>query len=281
MGISAADVKRLREETDAPMMDCKRALTEANGDFDKAKQILREAGTAAAAKKSGRATKEGIAKMVASEDGKSVAGVVVECETDFVSGNDDFKSMVNSIVKGFLSAKSATDQTEINGTPVATVIQDAVGKIRENIQIREMFFESTSEGQYAVYNHHDGKWASYVVYTGDNAETAKHAAIQVVAFKPTFLTKDEVPADIIEKEIATETARAVKEGKPENIAENIAKGRVNKEFFQQQVLLEQPIYNEPKSKVGDYMKANGNVELKSYRLLQVGGGSDESEGENE
>lgn len=261
-------------------MDCKRALTEANGDFEKAKQILREAGSAAAAKKAGRATKEGIAKIVVSEDGKAAAGVVVECETDFVSGNDDFKAMVDKIVNGFLVAGAATADTEIEGTPASVIIQDAVGKIRENIQLREMFYQTTDEGKFAVYNHHDGKWASYVVFTGDNPETAKHAAIQVVAFKPTFLTKDEVPSDIIEKEIATETARAVKEGKPQNIAENIAKGRVNKEFFQQQVLLEQPIYNEPKSKVADYLKSNGNVELKSYRLLQVGGG-DASEGETE
>lgn len=275
MSISAADVKKLREETDAPMMEAKRALEKAEGDFDKAKQILREAGSAAAAKKAGRATKEGIAKVVVSPDGKTAAGVVVECETDFVSGNDDFKAMVDKIVNGFLAAGTASADTVIDGYTAAAHIEEAVGKIRENIQLRETFVETAPEGKFAAYNHHDGKWASYVVYTGDSEEAARHAAIQVVAYKPNYLAKEDVPAEMIEAEIKTETARAVNEGKPENIAENIARGRVNKEFFQQQVLLEQPIYTDNKTKVADYLQANGAGEIKAYKLLFVGANSEE------
>ncbi len=276
MSITAADVKKLRDETDAPMMEVKRALVSADGDYDKAKQLLREAGSAAAAKRAERSTSEGIAKIVISEDGKSAAGAIVECETDFVSGNEDFKAMVNTIVNGFLAAGTATSETEIDGMTANARIEEAVGKIRENIQLRDSFFLKTEEGKFAAYNHHDGKWASYVVYTGDNAENAKLVATQVVAFKPEYLNRSEVNQELIDAEIATETARAVKEGKPQNIAENIAKGRVNKEFFQQRVLTDQLMYTDG-TKVEDFAKANGVGEIKAYKLLFVGGTAGEGE----
>lgn len=273
MTISAADVKRLREDTDAPMMECKRALETAGGDYDKAKQILREAGSAAAAKRAGRATSEGIAKIVVSEDGKTAAAVVVECETDFVSGNEDFKALVAKIADGFLAAGSATADTKVGDHTAQEHIEEAVGKIRENIRIAAGEIISAGTGKIAAYNHHDGKWAAWVEYTGDNGDNAKHVATQVVAFKPEYLKKDDVPSDIIEAEIATETQRAVNEGKPQAQAENIAKGRVNKFFYQEKVLLEQNIYTDGKTNVAEFAKSGGAGDILGYGLFYVGGNS--------
>lgn len=266
--ISASDVKRLREETGAPMMECKKALVEANGDYDKAKLILRESGAATAAKKAGRATTEGIARIVASEDGSKAAGVIVVCETDFVSGNSEFKDMVNSIANAFLKEGKASDDVDVNGSTVKEVIQEAVGKIRENIQVAESFY--IEGGKYAIYNHHDNKWAALVDYDGDQA-AAVQTAIQVVAFKPEFLTVEQVPQAFIDSEIEIETTKAMKEGKPEEVARNIAKGRINKQFMQEKVLLEQLYFAEPKTKMKDYLAEHGKTSIKSYKLLSVAG----------
>lgn len=270
MSISAQDVKKLRDLTDAPMMECKAALVESGGDIDRAQEILREKGAAAAQKKADRSTSQGVARYVVSEDGKSAAGIVVECETDFVSGNADFKAMVDKMVSGFLAAGKAGDDVMVDGLSVRQHIDEAVGKIRENIVLKSATFQTAASGQFAAYNHHDGKWASLVEYTGDQTAATK-VATQVVAYKPDFLAKEDVPADVIEKEIALETKRAMEEGKPENIAENIAKGRVNKEYFQQRVLLEQLIYLDNKTKVSDYLAANGGSKVTSFTLLRVGG----------
>lgn len=261
------------------MMDCKKALEEADGDFDKAVQILREKGASASAKKAGRATKEGIARIVLSEDRKTGAGIIVECETDFVSRNDDFKAMVNKLVEGMLAAGKAGGDVVVDGQSVSDHITEAVGKIRENIQLRAAEFFTASEGQLAAYNHHDGKWASVVTYTGDNADAAEKVAIQVVAYKPEYLKKDDVPADLIAAELATQTKRALDEGKPEEVAKNIAQGRVNKEFYQATVLLEQLIYTDNKTKVTEFLKQNNGGDVTAYTLLAVGqnAGSEEAE----
>lgn len=271
MAITAADVKKLRELTDAPMMDCKKALEEANGDLDRAKDILREKGAAAGQKKAGRATKEGIAKIALSDDGKTGAGIIVECETDFVSRNDDFKGMVDMMVNGMLAAGKSSGDVEVNGQSIDAHIADAVGRIRENIQLRAAEFYTAGEGEkLASYNHHDGKWASVVTYSGEGADAASRVAVQIVGFKPSFLTKEEVPADVIAKETEVQKARAIEEGKTPEMAENIAKGRINKEFYKDQVLLEQPMYLDQKITVAEYLKQNGGISIKSYSMLAVG-----------
>lgn len=277
MAISAADVKRLRDETDAPMMDCKAALEEAGGDFEKAKQVLREKGKAAAQKKAGRATGEGIAKFVASDDGKTVAGVVVECETDFVAKNDDFKTMVDKLARGFLAAGKAGNDVVIDGKTAADVIVDAVNVIRENIQLRfaEVY---TTDGEFGVYNHHTGKAAATVELHGDasNKKTVgEQLGIQVVGLSPAFLKKEDVPQDVIEKEIEIQTNRAIEEGKDPKMAENIARGRVNKEFYQQSVLLEQVFYADNKKNVNTYVAeqakaGGGSISVDKFIKIEVG-----------
>ncbi|MBS1710070.1 MAG: translation elongation factor Ts [Armatimonadetes bacterium] len=277
MAISAADVKKLRDKTDAPMMDCKAALEEADGDMAKAEQILREKGKSAAAKKAGRATGEGIAKFVATDDGKSVAGVVVECETDFVAKNDDFKTMVDKLARGFLAAGKAGNDVVIDGKTAADIIVDAVNIIRENIQLRysEVF---TTTGTFGVYNHHTGKVAAMVELSGDSKnikDIGEQLGIQAVGLSATFLNKEDVPQDIIEKEIEIQTNRAIEEGKDPKMAENIARGRVNKEFYQSQVLMEQVFYADNKKNVTAYVNeeakaGGGSVKVEKYVKIEVG-----------
>ncbi|MBS1721801.1 MAG: translation elongation factor Ts [Armatimonadetes bacterium] len=279
MSISASDVKKLRDETDAPMMECKAALEEAGGDMAKAKDILRTKGQAAAAKRAGRSTSEGIAKFVVAADGKSAAGIVVECETDFVAKNDSFKALVDRIASGMLEAGSANADTVIDGKTVAVLLEEAVAVIRENIVLKKSTFLSSTRGVFAVYNHHTGKTASAVEVSGSasNLQSAGHqVAIQTVAFPPSFLKKEDVPKDVIDREIQIETQRAIEEGKPAEIAEKAAQGRVNKEYFQKEVLLEQMMYTDPKKSVSNYLAEEGKVgggpiAVLQFVRLEVGG----------
>ncbi len=278
MTINASDVKKLRDETDAPMMECKAALTEANGDMARAKEILREKGQAAASKRAGRATSEGIAKFVVSPDGKSAIGIIVEAETDFVAKNDTFKALVDKIASGMLAAGSISPDTVIDGKPVSALLEDAIAVIRENIQLKKAIKMDSKEGIIAIYNHHDSKKASAVELVGTASnigETGFQVAIQTVAFSPTFLNKDDVPKDVIENEVRIETDRAIKEGKPADIAEKMALGRINKEFYQAQVLLEQPMYTDAKRSVSAYISeeskvGGGPISVVQFVRLEVG-----------
>jgi elongation factor Ts len=282
--IDAKLVKKLRDETDAPMMECKKALVEAGGDFEKAKQLLRESGQAAAAKRAGRSTSEGLALVVTNAESTKAAGVVVECETDFVARNEDFKSLVASIANGILNETNVpagevhelSGESMVGGKSLDEHATGAVAKIRENIRIpHAIAIAAKHDAKIAVYNHtNTGKLASFVEYTGDNADAAFKIAIQVVAFPPSFLNKDDVPQAVIDHEIKTETQRAINDGKPADVAEKIAQGRVNKEYFQSQVLLEQPYYEDGKKKVSDVAKEAG-VSIVAFRLLAVGSGSSE------
>ncbi|HXH62249.1 MAG TPA: translation elongation factor Ts [Fimbriimonadaceae bacterium] len=282
--IEAAMVKKLRDETDAPMMDCKNALVEAAGDYGKAKQILREKGQAAAAKRAGRSTSEGLALVVANGDSTKAAGIVVECETDFVARNEDFKALVQTLADGILSetdanpgeTKALSGDTVVSGKSLSQHAADAVAKIRENIKIANAAVAKAGDGQkIAVYNHtNTGKIATFVVYSGNDAEAAAQIAVHTAWGKPNFLKKDEVPQDVIQKEIEIETQRAVNDGKPAEIASKIAQGRVNKEYFQKEVLLEQPFYTDQGTKTGEYAKQHG-LEIFGYAVFAVGANSDE------
>jgi elongation factor Ts len=260
-------------------MECKAALQEAGGDFDKAKAILREKGKAAAAKRADRSTSEGIALFVTDGTGTVAAGVVVECETDFVAKNESFQKLVSDIAANFLENAPADDPnlTPMNGKTVGEVVQEAVAVIRENIVLKKAV--RLAEGKpVAVYNHHDKKKASAVVLDGtaDNLRDAGfQVAIQTVAFPPQFLNRDQVPADIVAKEIEIETQRAVNEGKPAEIAAKAAQGRVNKEFFATAVLLEQAMYSDQKKSVTQYLQEEGKagggpISILNYTYLAVG-----------
>lgn len=274
MEIDAKLVMKLRAETDAPVMECKAALVEAGGDYEKAKQILREKGKAAAAKRADRATSAGVAMMIADPTHKKVGGVVLESETDFVAKNEEFIATAETIAAAFVDQDPGGDPlaASANGKTVGALVEESVAKIRENIKVAKAVH---LDGEaVAVYVHHDRTKAAAVVLEGDSPnlmEAGQKLAIQCVAGNPRYVSKDQVPADIIEREIATETQRAINEGKTAEVAANIAKGRVNKEFYQSQVLLEQPFYADNKKTVSQYLQEQGGtIKVLGFERLAVG-----------
>lgn len=261
---TAADVKKLREETDAPMMECKTALDEADGDFEKAKQILREKGKAAAAKRADRATSEGVVAVAASDDGMTLGAVVVESETDFVAKNEDFIAMCNEM------AEKVRDGSGDEAT-LKQMAEDAVAKIRENIQVTKSL-RLTGPDHVAYYVHHDRKSGAIVTYTGDaHAEAVRQVAIHATAMRPHVVSKDQLSQELLDQEYQTQLTRALNEGKPQNIAENIAKGRVNKEFIKEAVLLEQAYYADTSKTVNEHLAQNAKgAAITNLILLSVG-----------
>lgn len=273
---SAADVKRLRDETSAPMMECRSALDEAGGDYERAKEILREKGQAAAAKRSDRSTSEGIVAIATADS--AIAGVIVQCETDFVSTNSDFKALVAEVAKivldkgaAGLSLEEALELTNDAGTSIKGLLEEAVGKIRENIQLAKVV--KMSGGSYGYYVHHDNKKGAIVELNSGNDEVGKYVSMQVVSANPPaeFLTKEELPQDRLAKELEIETERAIQEGKPAEMAAKIAQGRVNKEFVKSAVLLEQPFFMDASKSVADYVKEkSAGLTVTGFTKLAVG-----------
>lgn len=281
MAVSAAEVKQLRDETGAPMMDCKVALEEAGGDMGKAKTILREKGKAAGAKKADRATNSGVVAFASAADGKAVGVAVLECETDFVANTDDFQGVAAKLAAAFLASDPGANPMAVlvDGTTVENVISDAVGRIRENIQLTKAQ-RVASVGTLAAYLYQTRTKGAIVDASG-NASNLQDAgykvAVQVVANPPQAVRKEDLPQDVIEREIEVETHRAINEGKPENIAKNIAIGRVNKEFVKQAALLEQPFYADPHKSVADIVAefgkaGGGTIEVEAFHYFAVGQG---------
>lgn len=269
MSISAADVKKLREATSAGMMECKKALEEANGDFDKAVEILRISGAAKAAKRG--AEREASTGVVAHEE-----GVLVEllCETDFVAKNEDFLALAQNIAKLVKSTGSADREAVINldlgsGATVGEEIEKMAGVIGEKLELGRTAIHS---GETAVYMHRRASDLPPVIgilveFTGD-ADVAKGVAQQIAAMRPQFLTRDEVPADVVENEkrIAEETAK--EEGKPEAALPKIVEGRVNA-FFKDNVLLEQASVLDNKKSVKQILDEAGTT-VTSFTRFEIG-----------
>lgn len=273
-GYTAQDVKRLREETDAPMMECKAALEEANGDFEKAKLILREKGKVAAGKRAERSTNAGVVAVASSDDHKTIGAVVLESETDFVARNEEFIELANKIAAAVRDNESSNPMSiSVNGSTVEGLINEAVGKIRENIKLTKAV-RLTSDAPIASYVHHDKTKGAVVLVEGEHdRESLRKVAIQVVSLPPQVVRKDQLSQEKLNSEIEAETQRAINEGKPENIARNIAQGRVNKEFVKNVVLLEQPFYIDGNKTVGQYLQEEAKgANVKDFVYLSVGGG---------
>jgi len=268
---------RLRQETDAPVMECKQALEEAKGDFERAKEILREKGKAAAVKRADRDTKEGVVAISKSANHKSVGGVVLECETDFVARNEDFIAIASELAEIFLHNDPGNDPMAVKhgNKSVKDIVEGAVAKIRENIKLTKAVHLHTDANEYATYVHHDHKKGVIIEVNGDakNAiEVGRAMAIQSVAHPPEFVSRDQVPKEFVDKQIQVETKRAIEEGKDAKIAGNIAQGRVNKEIMSRVVLLEQPLYKDQNKKVGDYLKEeakNGGGTINIVRVIRL------------
>jgi len=269
MAYTAADVKKLRELTQAGMMDCKKALDEADGDFDKAVEILRVKGAAKAAKRGEE--REASAGLVATADG---ALVELKSETDFVAKNDDFVATAQQIADAAAQSRAADAEAlktvELGDSTVGETVQHLAITIGEKIELgRVAYFDGTT----VSYMH---KRAAdlppavgvLVEFEGDNADAARSAAMQIAAMRPQYLTRDEVPADIVakEREIAEATAR--EEGKPEQAISKIVEGRVNS-YFKDTVLLEQPSVTESKKTVKAVLDEAG-VTLTRFARFEVG-----------
>jgi elongation factor Ts len=269
MSISAADVKKLREATSAGMMECKKALEESNGDFDKAVEILRISGAAKAAKRG--AERETSAGVVAHESG---ALIELLCETDFVAKNEDFLALALNVAKLVKSSGAADREAVLNlslesGETVASEIEKMASVIGEKIELGRTALHN---GETAVYLHRRASDLPPVIgvlveFEG-SAETAKGVAQQIAAMRPSYLTRDEVPADIVEHErrIAEETAK--EEGKPEAALPKIVEGRVNA-FFKDNVLLEQASVADNKKSVQQILDEAG-TKVTSFTRFEIG-----------
>lgn len=255
--IKAADVKRLREMTGAGMMDCKRALTESEGDFDKAVELLRKKGLSAAAKKAGRVAAEGLVWAVA-EEGKGVL-VEVNSETDFVSRNALFQEFVKKVADLILE-KQPSNLDALGALPfgdegnVADAVTQLIAKIGENIKIRRFATIALDHGVVGAYVHAGGKIASLVGIEGEKSEElkrlAKDLAMHVAAANPSYIRREDVPNAVIEKERNILRERAAASGKPETIIERIVSGQLEK-FFAECCLMEQPFVKDGDKKVAD------------------------------
>ncbi len=279
--ITAAQVKDLREKTGAGMMDCKKVLTETDGDMEKAIELLRERGIAKAAKKSGRVAAEGLVEAYISEDGKVGAIVEVNAETDFVAKNDEFKSFVASVAKQVvekdpkdledLLAQESIDEV---GKTVKDVLTDKIAKIGENMNIRR-FVRFESDGLIEKYIHGDGKIAVLVNMKGGDNEVAKDVCMQIAATRPEYLNEASVPEDRLNKEKEILKVQTMNEGKPEAIAEKIVQGRIRK-FFEEVCLVDQVFVKDPNKKVSDILKEH-NAEVTEFARFEKGEGIEKKE----
>lgn len=248
--ITAGMVKELRERTGAGMMDCKKALNETNGDMDKAIEVLREKGLAAAAKKAGRIAAEGIVTTYISEDMKLGAVVEVNCETDFVAANDEFKALVENVAKMVALSNVSTVEELVAQKYIAdesATLQETVtaliAKIGENMSVRRFERFKVENGIIQSYIHGNGKIGVLVELACEKqdpvlATIGKDIAMQVAAANPLFLNKDAVDNESLEKEKEIYRVQALNEGKPENIVDKMVMGRVNK-YYKEVCLIEQ------------------------------------------
>ncbi|MCB0793192.1 MAG: elongation factor Ts [Flavobacteriales bacterium] len=259
MAITAADVNKLRQMTGAGMMDCKNALTEANGDFDAAVDVLRKKGQKVAAKRSDREANEGVVLGLVSDDATRGVLVCVNCETDFVAKNADFVAMAEHIAKIALE-KDAKDIDALkamaydsNGLSVAEKLIEQTGVIGEKIEVG--CCEAIHAPFVYAYNHPGNKVGSLVgLNKTGQVEVAKDVAMQVAAMAPVALDKDSTPQSVIDKEIEIGKELAIQEGKPADMAEKIAVGRLNK-FFKESTLLAQQFIKDNKTTVEQYVQS--------------------------
>lgn len=266
------DVMKLREETDAPMMECKQALTEAGGDPERAKAILREKGKAQAGKKAGRATSAGVVAISATPDNKTVGAAVVESETDFVSKNPDFVAMSQAVADYVRDNGGSANPME--DAKFKEMAADIVAKFRENIQITQAV-QVKADAPIASYVHFDNSKGSLIVSEGTDAgsEAVRKVAVHVVSLPPEVISKEDLSKEMLDREIEIETQRAVNEGKDANIARNIAQGRVNKEYVKKAALLEQPFYADGSKSVAQYLAETAKgTKITKFVYLAVGQG---------
>ena len=277
-------VKELREMTDAGMMECKKALVEADGDMDKAVDVLRTRGLAAAAKKVGRATNEGTVMAIVSDDATKGAVVELNCETDFVGMNEKFKGYAEKIARAAMAANvedvEALKAVDAEGETVEDVLTDAIHTLGENMNLaRAAVVEA---GGVASYIHGGGKIGVLVTFDVEGIDPAsdefqhcgRDVAMQVAAASPVSATRESVPAEVVAHEMEIYKAQAAESGKPENIQEKIATGRLEK-FYKESCLTEQAFVKNPDQSVTDYVnevakKLGGAIKVTGFKRFMLG-----------
>ena len=276
--ISAQDVKALRESTGAGMMDCKKVLSEANGDPEKALELLRERGLSKAGKRAGRETSEGA--IVISVNGGTATIIELGCETDFVAKTDDFQTLAQQIGDAIVGQGGVENPEQAIGLGLGdgTIddgIKNAAAKMGENIQLKRVS-QITSDGVVGSYIHAGGKLGVVVALDGaaggDFSDVARDLAMHVAAIDPTpvAIDRDGVPADLIASEKSILRKQALQSGKPENIVEKIVEGRINK-FFAENCLLEQPFVKDPDTSVTKMLAAvDSNLKVSSFVRFKLG-----------
>ena len=278
--ITASMVKELRDKTGAGMMDCKKVLTEANGDMEKAEELLREKGIAKAGKKAGRIAAEGLVATYLSADKKIGSIVEVNSETDFVAKNDEFKTFVNDVAK-IVAEKNPADVPALLTTKyldtdktVDDVLKDKIFTIGENMTIRR-FERYETNGLLESYIHGEGKIAVLVDMAKGESVVAKDVCMQIAAARPEYVYDKEVPQDRVAKEMEILKAQAMNEGKPAEIAEKMVQGRIGK-FYGEICLLEQPFVKNPDQKVQDMVSSKG-AEVERFARFEKGEGLEKRE----
>ena len=273
MEVTASMVKDLREQTGAGMMDCKKALAETNGNMEEAVNWLREKGIAKSAKKESRIAAEGLANIYV--DGNKAVILEVNSETDFVSKNEEFRAMIDTIGNTLLKSdvKSIDEAKELatDEGAIGELIVNKTAKIGEKLSFRRFEIVTKSDDEYfGSYIHMGGKIASLTVIKGANAEVAKDVAMQAAAMKPLYCFPSEVPADVLDNERTVLKEQAMNEGKPADIAEKMVEGRIKK-FYKEICLTEQPFIKDGDVSVEKYVTNNGG-EIKRMIRYEVGEG---------
>ncbi len=280
--ITAEQVKGLREKTGAGMMDCKKVLTETNGDEEKAIELLRERGLSKAAKKSGRIAAEGLAAAYITDNKKIGVVVEVNAETDFVAKNEEFKTFVADIAKQ-IALKAPANVEELleqeatfeAGKKISEVLTNKIATIGENMTIRRFERFETQNGEVATYIHGDGKIAVLVEMENADETLSKDICMQIAAAKPEYLDRNSVPEDRVNKEMEILKAQAMNEGKPAEIAEKMVQGRIGK-FYSEICLLDQEFVKDSSIKVGELISSKG-AEMVKFARFETGEGIEKKE----
>ena len=279
--VTATLVKELREKTGAGMMDCKKVLTETDGDMEKAIELLRERGITKAAKKTDRIAAEGIVATYVTEDGKIGSVVEVNSETDFVGKNEEFRSFVADVaeqiaVKNPVNVEELLNQASMKDSAktVQEVLTGKIATIGENITIRR-FERFESNGLVEKYIHGDGKIGVLVELENGDKELAKDICMQIAAAKPEFLDRASVPAERVEKEMEILKVQAMNEGKPAEIAEKMVQGRIGK-FYSEICLVEQEFVKDPEMKISKLLESKG-AKIIRFARFEKGEGIEKKE----
>ena len=270
MQITASLVKELRERTGAGMMDCKKALQEANGDIEVAIEEMRKSGAAKAAKKAGRIAAEGV--ITIKQDGQDITILETNCETDFVAKDENFVTFTNNVIEAIIvntpADVDALMQISLGDQTVEAANQQLVAKIGEKITVRR-FEKMTASGQLGSYSHGDRIGVVVELEGGDEA-LAKDLAMHIAASKPVCVSEDQVPQNVLDKEKEIFSAQAAESGKPPEIIEKMVTGRIQK-YLKEITLLGQPFVKDPDQTVGKLLKA-ANASVTSFVRYEVGEG---------